>query len=433
MRQILLTALIILLIILFIHLALFNPERVTLTLPFLGRHEDVPVIVIILGSLLAGILISLIVLSLKRTMQFFQKWLEEKEAKTQRLMDQQFQRGLSLKSQGHILEAAEQWESVLRQQPGHLQALTALGDLRAEEKDWEQAARYHSKAFELKEQDESLGLKLERDYRETGRYEDALELLHRLVKLNPDNLEACRRQCRYYMEHGQWHKALELQKDLIAQSKNSKSVEERTILLGIKTELAASLLSDGGLDEAVKILKDVLKTDKGFVPAAIKLAEALSRQGDQENALDILEKSYRQNLNIALMEKIEEISLRREEPYRAIRAYKTVIQEYPQNYELNLFLGKFYLKLEMLDEAQEQFQYLQHQGQDSPLLCYLLAEVYQHKRQPESACREYQKAFNTLNSWQPYKCTVCAGISPKWEARCPHCQSWNSLNYTVVT
>jgi lipopolysaccharide biosynthesis regulator YciM len=433
MRYILIAVLIILLIILCVYIAIHNPIQLTLTLPLLGTFVDVPLIIVMLGSMLSGVLLSFGIVLIKEMRRSFLQWREARATKRSELVDNQYNQGLQLLAGGRPDDAANCFNKVLGKDPRHIRAHVALGDVYFSAGDWDQAAHYHSRALELNGGDAGIMLKLAQDYQRAGRIDGAIDVLQRIIQADGGNLTARIRLRELYGNQGHWDKAYELQQQVVALTKSKpQKAQEQQMLWGLKYELASTQAARGQYQEAIKALKEIIKEDKQFLPAYIQLVDVYQRQGKLDEAFQVIEKGYRQNSSLILLKKLEELSLARENPQRAIGAYRQAIQSRPQDFGLNLFLGMLYLKLEMLEEAKEQFQYLIRQGKDFPLLHYELAGVRERQKQYEQGCEEYRRAFKAKEEQLlRYTCGECGANFPRWEGRCHHCGRWNTINWQV--
>jgi lipopolysaccharide biosynthesis regulator YciM len=433
MRYILLAVLVILLIGLCIYVALLNPAPVVVTLPWLGTYKDVPLIVVMLTSVLCGVVVSFGIFLVKEMRRSFKHLGEARKVKRSEFVERQHTRGVQLVVSGYPDEAIHCFNKILNKDPKNVEAHIALGDVYFSIGDWDQAARCHSRALEVNGGDAGLMLKLVQDYQRAGKIDGAIDVLQKIIQADESNITARIRLRELYCNQGHWHKACELQQQVVALVKSKPNkLQEQNILWGLKCGLAGTQAADGQQQEAIKALKEIIKADKHFLPAYIQLAEVYQKQKRLDEAIQVLEKGYRQNQSLILLKRLEELSLSRDDPQRAIETYRRAIQNRPQAYGLYLFLGMLYLKLEMLEEAKEQFQYLIRQGKDFPLLHYELAGVQERQMQYQQSCQEYKRAFLTQDAQLlRYDCGECGATFPHWEGRCHHCGRWNTINWLV--
>ncbi len=421
-------------IVLCIYIASKNRIQVeSITLPWLGTYADVPLIVVLLTSMLSGMLVTFGIMLVKDIRRSFKQWVKAREDKHKGFIEHQYAHALELMAGGHPAEAATAFNKVLSKQPRHVESQVALGDICFSTGDWDRAAHYHSQALELNVGSADIMLKLSQDYQRAGKIDGAVDVLQRIIQSDGSNLTALSRLRNLYCNQGHWDRAYELQQQVVSltRDKSQKSREQQT-LLGLKYELAATQAAQEQKPEAIKMLKDIIKQDKHFIPAYIQLVDIYQQQQEYSNAYQVIEKGYKQNHSPVLLKKLEEVSLSHNDPQRAIKAYRKALQERPQDFSLHLFLGMLYLKLEMLDEAKERFQYMIQQGQEFPLLHYELAKVHKRQKHYEASCDEYKRAFKSQEKQLlRYTCGECGAQLPYWEGRCHHCGLWNTINWRV--
>lgn len=433
MRYILSAVLIILLIVLCVYVAVLNPDTVDISLPLVGTFLNVPLILVLLSSMLSGVCLSFGFVLAKEMRRSFNEWGKTRKTKRHKLVDDQYTEGQQMLAGGHADEAISHFNKLLNKEPQHVPAHVVLGDIYYAAGDWDKATHYHSRALELNGKNADIMLKLGQDYQQAGRIDGAIDVLQKILQANGNNLTALNRLKELYCNQGHWNKAYELQQQLVNLAKSKKQkTQQQQALLGLKYEMASTKASQGKQQEAIKALKEIVKQDKQFLPAYIQLVDIYQQQQEWSSAYQLIEKAYRQNSSLILLKRLEELSLMRNDPQRAIRAYRQAIQVNPQDSSPCLFLGMLYLKLEMLKEAEEQFQYLIQQGKDFPLVHYELARVQERQKDYEKSCKEYKHAFKAQEKeLLRYACVECGVQLFRWEGRCHHCGCWNSISWQV--
>jgi len=425
---------VILLIAFCVYVAILNPVRVSLVLPFVGRLVDVPLVLVMLFCILFGVVLTAGFVFFREARRSLSGWLagrrRERKEKVQRL----YMRGLDLLASHRYKEARAAFFKVLKVEPKHVGANVALGDIAYEEHNWEEAARYHGQALDCDEYNVRILLKLEKDFCQAGRLDEAIGVLRRIVQTDRKNLAAWSRLRELYFKQGAWSKAAEAQREIVSLTKGlpGRRQAEEEIWLGIRYELAMQLLGQGQEAEAEKGLLEVIKADKKFVPGYVALARIYREKGRRKEALAIVEKGYKVCPSLVLLKELERIRLEEENPEGAIRAYRQAIEKNPEDCALRLFLGMLYLKLEMVDEAKEQFLFLEQQGRDFALLHYVMAEVYKRRKDYERSCQEYRQAFQAQEvAVFHYVCQRCGAEYHEWSGRCQRCNHWNCIGWRI--
>src|SRR5208282_2739766 len=104
---------------------------------------------------------------------------------------------------------------------------------------------------------------------------------------------------------------------------------EHQNLIGYEYEYGRHSLENNQLEKAKKAFKTVLRIDKDFVPATLGIAEVLLREGESEEAINLLEKGYEQSSSKILLARLEDLLISLGEPSRLISIYKNTILKNP--------------------------------------------------------------------------------------------------------
>src|SRR4030042_3818626 len=106
---------------------------------------------------------------------------------------------------------------------------------------------------------------------------------------------------------------------------------ERQSLVGCKYEYGRQSLENGELEKAKKAFKTVVRLEKDFVPATLGLAEVLLREGETEEAINLIEKSYEETFSMIILARLADLLINVGEPGRLLRIYKNSRSRYPQD------------------------------------------------------------------------------------------------------
>jgi len=272
-------------------------------------------------------------------------------------------------------------------------------------------------------------LELGKDLEDAKRYEEALQALQQILKIEPDNLTALIRKRNLNIRMERWSDALEIQHRLLkANLPAPEQQAEATLLVGCMYEVGRQLLERGHPDKARRYFRGAIKKDRSFLPAYIGIGEILIHEGKTKDAVEILKKVYSRTRSVIILHRLEELFLDQGEPSEIIRVYQEALQQDPQNPVLQFYLGKLYYRLEMVDEAFDQLSTIE--GPQDHLLDYhkIMANLYLRKQHFEEAIVELKKALSFKKRVVvPYICTQCQQESVEWSGRCRRCAKWNTL------
>jgi tetratricopeptide (TPR) repeat protein len=159
----------------------------------------------------------------------------------------------------------------------------------------------------------------------------------------------------------------------------------------------------------------------------------LLREGETEEAINLLEKSYEQISTMIILSRLEDLLINVGEPARLIRTYKNSLSKNPQDPVIRFFLGKLYYRLEMIDDAFDILTSIDTGGTVYPELHQLMGNLYMKRNQTDRAAYEFKKALDIHKSLYitSYRCKNCGNTSSEWSGRCSHCKQWSTLQFNL--
>ncbi|MEK6791506.1 MAG: tetratricopeptide repeat protein [Deltaproteobacteria bacterium] len=270
---------------------------------------------------------------------------------------------------------------------------------------------------------------------EAGEQGRAVAALETLISLDPKNTYALKKLRDIRIKDGRWREAALLQKTVVDCVKGDEARKrERRFLTGALFEAGVRCFEDGSLSEALVNVKEVLKLDTAFMPAHLLLGDILYKQGHTDGAVKVWEKAYLKHHNsLPVMLRLEDIYIAESEPQRILDRYKKEISSRPGDTNMRLLLARLYLRLEMVDNAIEELLQLYHEGEDSFYPQVLLGEAYLRRKQGTKAAVLFQSALGLDKDLSPpFSCASCGHVHREWEARCPECGEWNTMQVSVI-
>ncbi len=414
--------------------AIFNQKVTIVEIPF-GKLYEIPTIALILLSGAVGALTMLLVFIVRDTKKFLDSWQYQSKQKKEAKVQEIYSKALNYLYAHHNQdEAKELLKEVLSEDPAHLDALLKLGDIAISEEDFQKAREYYQKAKDLYSQNPEVLFALERLTEKIGRWSDALMYIEEILDKDEGNLSALYKKREILERQERWDDLVFVQKAILKNEHAEKDrSRERQNLVGYKYEYGRHSLENGDLEKAKKAFRTVLRLEKDFIPATLGLAEVLFREGEVEEAINILEKSYEETSSTIVLSRLEDLLINVGEPARLIRIYKNSLLKNPQDTLMKFFLSKLYYRLEMIDDAFETLTSVDTGGAVYPGLHQLMGNLYMKRNQINRAVDEFKKAleFNKHAFGLPYICNNCGYISPKWSGRCPSCKIWSTYQFNL--
>jgi len=426
------TKFIVLLVIIFLVilglLAYFNQGTVSLTI-WKDKTYELPLIALILISTAAGIFAMFIVVAIRDARRYIEKWQIQRQQKKESKIRESYSKGLDAFFASRYKEAEELFNRILEEDPLHINALLRLGDIAFNKGELAKAKDFYIKAKEIKPRSIEVLLSLERVSEAQQKWQEALKYLDNILEIDAHNPKALYKKREILEVNKRWEDLLDVQHEIIKSdiSQEEKEKEQKN-LIGYKYELGCYYLEKGMFDNAIKILKSIIKTDRDFTGAYLALAEAYLRNGNIEEAEDVLIKGYDTTSSIVLLVRLEDHFIAIGEPGTIINLYQRAIQKDQKDPKLQFFLAKLYYRLEMIDYAFETINAIDTTTFDYPDLHILLGNIYERRAQYDKAVEEFKKALQVEKPLLvSFCCSNCNYTSRDWMGRCPGCKSWNTL------
>jgi lipopolysaccharide biosynthesis regulator YciM len=226
----------------------------------------------------------------------------------------------------------------------------------------------------------------------------------------------------------QWREALSLQERLVAAVTTDQRAREAEMLAAIHYERGREEMASGRPTAAIGELRQALRSDRRFVPAALALGEAYEAAGDAREAVRAWERAVEITPALPLLGRLERAYRAEGRPSRMIALYRDATARAPDDLALALALGRVYFELEMLDEAADQLEKIEVRAPSVPAVHALLGAVFEHRGQTRDAVEEYRQALTLADAFAwPLRCRECGAPATTWEARCGRCGFWNAI------
>jgi len=414
---------------------LFNHEATTtIQVPF-GKMYETHTMVLILVAGAIGVLLSFIFVVVRDTKRYVDRWQYQKKQKKDAKVQELYSKALNnLYAHHNLNEAKALLQEILTEEPEHMNSLLKLGDIALSEEEFQKAREYYNKSREVNPKSFDSLFSLVRLMEKSGRLSDALRYLEEILDIDDENLSALYKKREILEKLDKWDEIVLVQKAILKNERAEKDKNrERLNLVGYKYEYGRHSLENGELEKAKKAFRTVLRLEKEFIPSILGLAEVLLREGEPEEAINLLEKSYEQVSSMIILSRLEDLLINVGEPARLIRTYKNSLSNNPQDPVIRFFLGKLYYRLEMIDDAFEILTSIDTGGAVYPELHQLMGNLYMKRNQMDRAVYEFKKA---LDIHKPsfiisYRCNNCGNTSSEWSGRCSHCKQWSTLQFNL--
>lgn len=357
-------------------------------------------------------------------------WRLRKATKTSEEIEEEYSRGLVAVLEGRDDVALSHFRAVLERDSRHFNTLLKLGEILRAQAKYAEAIEFHRKAHHLKEENTRPLYALVDDYEAKGDMDQARVILGKIIAINKGSSAAWRKLRSLHIKERSWAKALEAHGRVqrLADPDNPADGADRRFAFGIRYEIAAARLADGKAKDAIAALRGILKDNDQFIPAHVKLGEALLQAGQEAAAVQCWHRGFEVTNSPIFLTVLEEHYLQHEQPLAAIEALKRCISQARKDTLPRFYLGKLYFRLEMLDDALSVLGALEGRASYAPTLHYLMGRIHERRENHRNAAREYRKVIKEMDLVQlEYQCKGCGDSIMEWRPRCRACGEWNSV------
>jgi lipopolysaccharide biosynthesis regulator YciM len=418
----------------FFYLHNINPVDVDFAL-----NKDVkytlPAAYLVTGGFLVGLvllIINIIFADMRRAVREMQV---RKEKRAHEAVLSNYRLGIAAFNKGNVSKARQYFIRVMEAEPAGVDIYLRLSGAYLAEGSYQDALATLERGYV--NNPESIDIlsrivQIARDADDTVRLQMALGDILKVDPANPGALRALR---DFALAQDDWKSASDHQRKLIyavkGKSLESETRREETLLRGFLYEEALLCAGKDDFAAALALIKEILKSDASFVPAHILQGEIMLGQGNSKSTIRLWEHGFELTGDVIFLLKLEDIFIGSSQPERALALYKTVLISRPSDIDINIFLARLYLRLEMLDDAVSEFERIQNDLEGSYYLELLLAETYMRRSETDKAARLFKKALNLNDVPQPsFSCAQCGFGSEMWLSRCARCDEWNSFTVT---
>jgi lipopolysaccharide biosynthesis regulator YciM len=360
----------------------------------------------------------------------FERWRLRKASRKTEEIEEGYSRGLAAVLEGREDEALRHFRAVLERDSRHFNTLIKLGEVLRSQEKYDEAIEYHRKAHHLKVDSTRPLYALVEDHEAKGDIDRARAVLGKIIAINKNSVAPWRKLRSLHLKQQNWEKALEAHErvERLSDARSAQGAADRRFGPGIRYEIASAELAAGKVREAIAGLRRLLKENESFIPAHLKLGEALLQAGQEAEAVQAWYHGFEVTGTPVFLTALEEHYLQREQPLAAIEALKSCISRVRKDTLPRFYLGKLYFRLEMLDDAMAVLSSLTGRANYAPTLHYLLGRIHERRQNHRQATAEYRKVIREMELVHlEYMCRSCRATTMEWHDRCPTCGHWNTV------
>ncbi len=355
-------------------------------------------------------------------------WKERREQQRRQAGRARAAKARGLFARGLLEEASAELARSLAVNPEDPEALELRARVEEERGNFLEAVKALTRLKQLDPSDLTVYLRLGHLYRAMNDLENALSLYSAVESAEGENLRAMESIRDLRIRRDEMVQAYAVQKKILKLKGKGASPRDTSLFTALRYEKALRRQAEGKADDAERRLREIVREQPSFAAASVALSEHLRGKGNLEEATEILLAGFRATRNPIFLIRLEDLAVETERPHSMMDHYSVLVREFPTDFDVNLFMGKFLLRLEMNDEALEQLLKAEQIEPERESVQILLAEAFRRRGRYESACHHYQRAFGYKRRYLiPFRCASCDRTTIKWSARCPSCGAWNAF------
>src|SRR5688572_1119182 len=191
-----------------------NPGTVTIrTSP--ASIFELNAVSLVLLAMAVGAIVVAITVSAHQTSHVILNWRTNRLVRRKEKVDALHRDGTHAFMSKRTAEAVSLFERALIIDPNRTDSLLWLGNIYRSENNFAEAIRLHQQAHRIEERNVEVLLELAKDLESAKRYEEALQALQNILQIEPENLTALIRKRDLYIRLEKWSDALEIQHRLV--------------------------------------------------------------------------------------------------------------------------------------------------------------------------------------------------------------------------
>ena len=421
-----------------VYFSFLNPHEVEIH--FAQAHSlSLPMVVLFLGSVLLGVLITGFLHGALSLKNFFIDLKVARRNKLQNKTDRRvgilFEEAENLVASGCIPKAISVYERILDLSPNHLTVLTRLGNRLREEGDTDRALELHLKAVQNAPNNLDALYSLADDYSMKARqsftmHQMEMATLEKIEKIDRKSPRVFYRMREIHLKTEDWALAADIQKKLISRVKGrEKKAKEKKVLSRYIYNNGIQHFNKDNFEAAIPEFKKALREDAQCLSTHIILGDACMKTGSGKAALKAWKTGYENTNSPVCLMQMEKFYRESSQVGEMVKVYKEAIKNAQNSTRetLSLLLGSLYLE-EGNTEKTIQIIEENTDSQKAIIPSLILARAYKQQRDEEHSQKAMENAsYRVKSAIFNFKCGECGESLDEWANSCPTCHAFDQI------
>ncbi len=408
-----------------------RPGRVSLA--WQGWRVDTSVAVLLFGIAFVAVIAAALFHLLRKIIGGPSAFVRSRRERRRRRGYRALTQGMVAVAAGDAVEAkrfAKQADVLLAEPPLTLLLSAQAAQLNGDQK----AAQRYFTAMLARPETEFLGLRglIMQSLKQNDETE-ALRLARRAKELRPKTPWVLASLFELQARAGKWGEAdttlaLAVRRSALT---DSESRRHRAVMLHEQSRVAKS---DGRERDAMRLAAKANSMAPGLTPAATHYAELLAAGGHRRHARKVIEAAWHLTPHPELAAAYGAL-FADERPVQRVKRFEALAAQRRDHFESHIAAAEAALRARLWGEARRHLAAAggtESNSSATPRICRLMAELEEAEHNDLPAARLWlARAATTLAQDPAYLCGACGGETASWTSLCPHCRSFNTIEWRV--
>jgi lipopolysaccharide biosynthesis regulator YciM len=404
-------------VLLFVYVVWLNPTRVEFHVTG-DQSFSLLLGLLLVVTFLLGVFVTVLVVALLRAGRSIRHWPERQQEKQATRIAEWEHAGNDLAWEGELQRARSLLQKARRRQPNNTNASLALASSYIDTGEYESAQRILNQAVAQDAGDADLRFALGEAVRRSGDAAEAIRILESVRVQYPRAPRALKALRSLYRDCERWQEAAEVQEAYLRSVPSGEPADkERRLLAQFQYQAAMATKDPSARADA---LSAILRADRGFVPAAVSLGDALVATDRADEAMKLWDRTFRSVPQTVLIERMfsqQSSPKERERTLALMKKYETQLGAD----SVRVTAARANLENGDVSACATELEAISRQS--APAVQTLWAEVHRRRNEPDHALKAFENAVEGSSAClDGYLCTNCGRVAGVWTGYCTGCR-----------
>lgn len=194
---------------------------------------------------------------------------------------------------------------------------------------------------------------------------------------------------------------------------------------------AVTAQSQGNHERALSFAEQAVKLAPGWLPALLTLASQQALTGHTRSALRLIERNWNKQPHPELARLYSTLTKNHDDPLVVYKQMERLTRETADNTISQLAMAEAALAADLWGAARKHLLSIASRQDATQIVFRLLAKLERRETGDERAAAKWLLRSSDALPDPRWMCSNCGGGSEKWQAQCPHCSTFNALEWQI--